>query len=322
MRIILEHQEAALLIPVIMAAYTIARSRWGRRAWTTMIVLHHPLAHRVDLGPRAGSRLLLALEALTLALLLLALAGPSIEYKVVVEEEASSKSEIQIPPRPGLILVIDVSGSMEGWKLDAVKRAASSMVEDLDPRIDVGLIAFNHAVETGVPPTDDRAKMLSTIEGLTAGGGTVFSYPLTAALDWLYIYTQLGLPTAIVLLSDGLPADSHLVPDLVEEIKSRGVIVYTIYTGETADGVKLMEYIAEETGGSAYRVGSEAQLLEAFREIGIQVNTTLVAEATARASLKAEVTVREPLSPYLALAGALLSAVASFYRYRASGLAF
>ncbi|MEB3862021.1 MAG: VWA domain-containing protein [Desulfurococcales archaeon] len=322
MRIILEHPEAALLTPLLVLLYIAARVRWGRRIWTGLVVLRHPLAHRVQPSPPRGGRLLLALEVLALVAILLALAGPALEYKVVVEEEASSKSQIRIPPRPGLVLAIDVSGSMEGWKLEAVKRAAVNMVEGLDPRIDVGLISFSHKVEAGIPPTDDREKVVLAIRNLTAGGGTIFYHPLATALGWLSVYTKLGLPAAIVLLSDGIPADAQQIPDLVEELKRQGIPVHTIYTGDDPSGVELMEYIAEETGGKSYRVGSEAQLLEAFKEIGVHVNTTLVAEATAKASLRAEVTAREPLAPYLALVGALLSTVASLYRYRASGLAF
>lgn len=322
MRLVLEHPEVAPLAAILPLAYLLARTKWGRRLWTRTIILVNPLASRVAAPSHRPSRLLPALEALVILLVALALAGPALEYKETVYGEAESRSKIQVPPRPGLVLVIDASGSMVGWKIEAVKSAAIALVDGLDPRIDVGFIAFEAKIKEAAPPTDDREIVKAAISRVQAGGGTMFSYPLTTALTWLSVYRELGLPAAIILLSDGIPADRSLIPPLVERASGMGITIHTIYTGDTEMGASLLRDIAEATGGLSIKVGSEDKLLEAFETIGERVNSSLIAGVTAEAVLRGEVTVRKPLAPYMSLAALALATLATFYRHLVSGLAF
>lgn len=104
----------------------------------------------------------------------------------------------------GIVLLIDVSGSMKGPKLDAAKAAAKQFVAQRQPNDQIAIVAFNSAPMALSGFTDDAGSLNRAIDGLTASGETALfdGVKIAAAL----LSKSAALQPNIVLLSDG--ADS------------------------------------------------------------------------------------------------------------------
>ncbi|HEX5963262.1 MAG TPA: VIT domain-containing protein [Gemmatimonadales bacterium] len=118
-----------------------------------------------------------------------------------------------------LTLVVDVSGSMSGTKLEQAKAALQQAVGTLGVSDRFRVIAFSSAVrhfrEGFVPATrENLAAAREFIDGLGADGGTNIAGALEAALDRPGDEERLAI---IVFLTDGLPSVGEQAPDRIAE---------------------------------------------------------------------------------------------------------
>ncbi|MBI3272950.1 MAG: anti-sigma factor antagonist [Planctomycetes bacterium] len=76
-----------------------------------------------------------------------------------------------------LALALDRSGSMEGAKLSATKKAALALVDQLTPRDIFSLVTFETSVRVVLPPAPvtDRERIRRMIESITVGSSTNLS---------------------------------------------------------------------------------------------------------------------------------------------------
>jgi Mg-chelatase subunit ChlD len=92
-----------------------------------------------------------------------------------------------------IVLLLDRSGSMAGWKLVAARRAAARIVDTLTERDRFAVLAYDHEVQAPVslpaglvPGTDrNRFRAVEFLAGLDARGGTELDEPLRRALALL-----------------------------------------------------------------------------------------------------------------------------------------
>ena len=66
------------------------------------------------------------------------------------------------------MLTIDISGSMQGDRLQAAKDAAAAFLDAAPADAEVGLVLFNDAVVKVVPPTTDRAAVRTEVDAAVA----------------------------------------------------------------------------------------------------------------------------------------------------------
>lgn len=106
-----------------------------------------------------------------------------------------------------LVLVIDVSGSMRGSKLNLVKETLEFVINKLEDIDRVSLITFNNEYEilaNLVPMSSiNKRLMIRLIEEMEASGSTNIQDPLQAAIELLYKRRYLNDISSIFLLSDG-----------------------------------------------------------------------------------------------------------------------
>jgi uncharacterized protein YegL len=163
---------------------------------------------------------------------------------------------VEIPADLQILLVIDTSGSMEGQPLEDAKEEVKKVCKDLkDSGYRMGLIQFGAAVSVVHPLTEDLRKIQKAVEPLYADNGTPMAEGIFLALEQLANVT--GNRVAI-LVSDGLPNDELLALNAAEQLKARGITLYTISIGNA--GAEFLRRI-----GDAYtQIESPTGLSEAI----------------------------------------------------------
>jgi Ca-activated chloride channel homolog len=153
-----------------------------------------------------------------------------------------------------LSLVVDVSGSMSGTKLEQVKQALQQALGTLRPEDRFRLIAFSSSVREfrpGFTPATagDLARAREFVDGLVADGGTNIAGALDAALTSPADEERLPI---VIFLTDGLPSVGEQEPDrLAEQAGTRigRARIFTFGVGEDVN-TYLLDRLAREGRGS------------------------------------------------------------------------
>ncbi|MEV0678992.1 VIT domain-containing protein [Actinosynnema sp. NPDC050436] len=178
-----------------------------------------------------------------------------------------------------VVLVLDRSGSMHGWKMVAARRAAGRIVDSLTTADRFAVLAFDNVVDTPaelpaglVEATDrNRYRAVEFLAGLDARGGTEMLAPLRRAGELL------GRPDdrerVLVLVTDGQVGDEdRLLRELA--IPLSGVRVHTVGIDRAVN-----EAFLHRLAGSAGRcelVESEDRLDEALRGIHRRIGSPVL----------------------------------------------
>lgn len=227
------------------------------------------------------------------ALLLLALVG-------LVISIARPTRDQRIPrERATIILAIDVSNSMAATdidpnRLEAAKLGAATFVDQLPPRVNLGLVTFAGSAAVLVAPTTDRAAVLASIDNLQLGPATAIGEGIYASLQAISSASQTlsadgqpPPPAAVVLLSDGETTRGRPNSQAAEAAAKAQVPVDTIAYG-TANGTldiggqriavpvneSALRDIAETTSGSYHRAASGDELASVYRGLGSSIGYT------------------------------------------------
>jgi Ca-activated chloride channel family protein len=187
-------------------------------------------------------------------------------------EMRSFRSETDLPLQVGLL--VDASNSVR----DRFKFEQEAAIEFLNAIIRPGydkafVVGFDATPEVTQDFTDSTENLSTGVRMLRAGGGTAMYDALYfACRDKLLKQEQLGpVRRAIILLSDGEDNLSHVTREEAIEMAARAeVIVYTISTnisGMKGKGDKVLERIAEATGGRAFFPFQMRDVSDAFLSI-------------------------------------------------------
>jgi Ca-activated chloride channel family protein len=187
-------------------------------------------------------------------------------------EIRSFHAEANLPLQVGLL--IDASSSVR----DRFKFEQESAIEFLNQTVrkrydQAFVVGFDATPEVTQDFTDDTEKLGRGVRALRPGGGTAMYDALYYACRDKLLKEAASGPSrrAIILLSDGEDNQSHVTREEAIEMAQRAeAIVYTISTnvsGTHGPGDKVLERIADATGGRAFFPFQIRDVANAFAEI-------------------------------------------------------
>jgi tight adherence protein B len=220
--------------------------------------------------------------------------------EVTVRENGRIISDLAVVPVAesttpvGIVLVLDVSGSMEaGGRLARAKEAARNFVERKLPNDQIALVTFANEPRVAVNFTADPAPLVAAIDGLQPAGET-------ALWDGVRVGSNLfsdraDLVPYLVVLSDG--ADTVSGSTAAEAFAAaRGVQagVFSIaITGSGESDVPALQALADATGGTFAETRDAAQLGRIYTDLqGVLQNQYEISWTSAARTPAIEISVK------------------------------
>jgi Ca-activated chloride channel family protein len=166
-----------------------------------------------------------------------------------------------------LTLVVDISGSMSGEKLDQAKAALGQALGALRSQDRFRLIAFSSGVHQfhegfSVVGVSEIAEARRFVSGLEASGGTNLAGAIEAALDERSDGNRLSM---VMLLTDGIPSVGEQAPDRIAAAAAAHIGRTRIFTVGLGHDVNtyLLDRLAVDGRGTATYVSPGADVGDA-----------------------------------------------------------
>jgi Ca-activated chloride channel family protein len=190
-------------------------------------------------------------------------------------------SERSTRPRD-IVFLLDRSGSMNGWKMVAARRAVARMIDTLGDDDSFCLMAFDSTVEgpktlcDGLTPATDRARFRAVeyLATLEARGGTEMAEPLDRAVKRLSASKGGDRDRILVLITDGQIANEDQVLGLLGT-RLNSIRVFTIGI-DRAVNEGFLRRLAERGGRARELVESEDRLDAVMASIHRRIGTLLL----------------------------------------------
>ncbi len=171
-----------------------------------------------------------------------------------------------------LSVVVDVSGSMSDGKLDSVKEALHTMVDQLDAGDQVGLIAFDDSawVEMGVRTMDDSGlrAMRNAVDDLRPRGGTNIEAGLQMGYGQVAPDAAVeGYEDRVMLFTDAQPnvggTGLNTFMGMARYYSTAGIGVSVFGVGLDL-GTELATQVSETRGGNYFYLADQDAIAQVF----------------------------------------------------------
>lgn len=160
-----------------------------------------------------------------------------------------------------LIVVMDISGSMQGDKITTARSSLMEFVRKLDDRDRLRIDLFSDSVSTLTPLSElgpKRQKVLDSVSGIFEQGSTSLYDATLQAYEDLQKNGDPKHIRAMVVLTDGQDTvSSASLQDVINQIKGteseggNAIKIFTIAFGSDADK-SVLQSIADPSGGKQY----------------------------------------------------------------------
>jgi VWFA-related protein len=188
------------------------------------------------------------------------------------DEIRSFHAESNLPLQVGLL--IDASNSVRDRFKFEQESAIEFLNQTIQPRKDQAfVVGFDVTPEVTQDFTDNSELLAHGVHALRPGGGTALYDALYYACrdKLLKAPKSITVRRAIILLSDGDDNQSHVTREEAIEMAQRAeAVVYTISTnvsGTPGPGDKVLDRIADATGGRPFHPFQIRDVANAFAEI-------------------------------------------------------
>lgn len=188
-----------------------------------------------------------------------------------------------------ILMVVDVSGSMQGEKIEQAKAAVHYVVDHLNAADRFNLIAFSTGVKLWQPTlqsaaTDRLQDAHAWIDGVAATGSTDINRALLEALAQLQ-GDQSERPAYVLFLTDGLPTqgETEIERILVNVRNNRpaavSVRLFTFGVGFDVN-TELLDTLSRELGGRSSYVQPNERIDEEVSHFYAGVSTPVLSDVT------------------------------------------
>ncbi|WP_049985512.1 vWA domain-containing protein [Halobellus rufus] len=162
-------------------------------------------------------------------------------------------------------LVSDVSGSMGGSPIAALKTAATSFVDNLSSPDEAAAISFSSSASTDQELTTDYQAVKDAIDDYNASGGTSIAAGIDEGTDELLNGTNAtaGASKVMILLSDG-NSNAGAATAAADSAKDAGIRLFTIALGSA--NTSLLQSLASSPD-DAFVAPDPADLDTVYAEI-------------------------------------------------------
>lgn len=187
-----------------------------------------------------------------------------------------------------VVVLLDRSGSMHGWKMIAARRAAGRIVDMLDSGDRFCVLAFDDRIDTptglaaGLADATDRNRFAaaSWLGSLESRGGTVMAEPLYQAAD-LLAGTGEDRQASVVLVTDGqITGEDHLLRTLAPALGRTRVYCVGI---DRAVNAGFLDRLATLGHGRSELVESEERLDDVMARLARTIGRPALTSVRVRA---------------------------------------
>ena len=241
----------------------------------------------------------LQIHLLTSHNILPALDEPQIVY-LLLDISADPTTSSEKPPL-SLCLVIDRSTSMTGARMNQVKSAAATLVEQLQPKDSLTIVTFSDFADVLIPTTEAANKQLfkSKISQISTEGGTEIFQGLRQGATELSKSRRLSGVNHLVLLTDGHTyGDEAPAIELATKAAENGISISALGIGDQWNDAFLDALVAPSGGTSTY-LESPSQIVSELEERLSALNHTYAHDMRLQLNLPPRISIRaaHKLSP-------------------------
>ena len=217
-------------------------------------------------------------------------ANPQAAYLLI---EAQPGAATEAAPL-NFCLVLDRSGSMQGAKLAALKDATRRVIDTLTPQDVVSIVLFDDQVQVLAPatPATDKDALKALVDSVEEAGGTAMSGGLQAGQAELRKNSAPDRVSTMLLLTDGQTwGDEDHCRAIAGELGRESVRLTALGLGAEWNE-KLLDDLAEATGGASDYIADPAQITTFFQHAVRAAQGTLAQDARLLLRLARDVTPR------------------------------
>jgi len=170
-----------------------------------------------------------------------------------------------------LVMLIDISGSMRGAKIDSVRTAAMQFAQQMGDNDFLTLMTFSDKIRVLIDHkkvADARANAVAQINGIQASGNTSLYDAIGTAAGLLKKSNSAETSNVMVVLTDGQDTSSNqysMNQKLIDTAAANNTTVFTIAYGEDADQDVLLK-LASGGKGNFY-AGNTANIASIYQEM-------------------------------------------------------
>ena len=190
--------------------------------------------------------------------------------------------KVETRPATNLVLLCDVSGSMEASnKLGYLRASFMELIENLDERDTVSIVTYAGAEGIALPPTqvtsENRASIFTAIETLSSGGGTNGEAGIRLAYKLANKHFLPEGVNRVILATDGdfnvgATSDADLLK-IVKNSAGKGTFLTVLGFGHNNLNDGMLEQITNDGNGQYFFIDSQQ---EGHRVFGQELTGTLV----------------------------------------------
>ena len=191
-----------------------------------------------------------------------------------------------------VVVLLDRSSSMTGWKILAARRAAARLIDTLTDRDRFGLILFDNQIEEPAPSagrliaaTDHaRFQAVQYLTRVEACGGTHIAPALTRALQYFPDPPDPGRERILLFVTDGQSGnEDQLLRQVYPQAQHCRIFAIGI---DRAVNASLLERLAAYGGGHCELIESEDRLDEVLRAVHRRLGAPLLTDVRLEPALE------------------------------------